>query len=88
MTRAAQNTNGRPTQDPRLVRTDADIRAAVHLWCSDRAAAERKYGHISQWDTSEVTITKENCFQILRISSTIAMERYQSMECRQCDQDE
>ena len=25
------------------------------LWRSDREAAELKYGHISQWDTSEVT---------------------------------
>ena len=41
--------------DPKLVRTDDDIKPAVNLWCSDRAAAELKYGHISQWDTSAVT---------------------------------
>ena len=45
--------------DPKLVRSNEDIRPAVNLWCSDRAAAERKYGHISQWDTSAVTDMKE-----------------------------
>ncbi|MGO4819438.1 BspA family leucine-rich repeat surface protein [Flavobacterium sp. W22_SRS_FP1] len=31
------------------------IRIAVNKWCNDEASAEKKYGHISQWDTSEVT---------------------------------
>jgi len=39
----------------RLRRSDGDIRKAVSLWCSDRAAAEEKYGHISHWDVSRVT---------------------------------
>ena len=38
----------------KLSRTDVDIREAVALWCSDPAAAEEKYGHISQWDVSRV----------------------------------
>jgi surface protein len=32
-----------------------DIKKAVNLWCSDPAAAEEQYGHISQWDVSHVT---------------------------------
>jgi len=41
--------------DKRLRRSDGDIREAVSLWCSDRAAAEEKHGHISHWDVSRVT---------------------------------
>jgi len=36
-------------------RSDGDIHVAVNLWCSDRAAAEEKHGHISHWDVSHVT---------------------------------
>ena len=56
----------------KLLRTDADIHAAVRAWCGewewgrsqgkpvckvcgDPVAAEREYGHISQWDTEQVT---------------------------------
>ena len=31
------------------------LRAAVKEWLDDAAAAEATYGHISSWDTSEVT---------------------------------
>ena len=39
----------------KLWRSDDDIRAAVNRWCYDRAAAEERYGHISDWDVSSVT---------------------------------
>ncbi len=39
----------------KLRRTDGDIREAVNLWCIDRAAAEERYGRISDWDVSSVT---------------------------------
>ena len=42
----------------KLSRWDGDIQAAVDLWCSDPAAAEEKYGHISKWDVSHVTNMK------------------------------
>ena len=32
-----------------------NIKSAVKLWYLDQQQAERKYGHISTWDTSEVT---------------------------------
>ena len=32
-----------------------DLSAAVKEWCADSGKAEAKYGHISGWDTSEVT---------------------------------
>ena len=41
------------------IRSNDDIRAAVDAWCRDPVAAEIKYGHISGWDTSLVTDTKE-----------------------------
>ena len=60
----------------RLIRTDADIKAAVKAWCGewgwddrctnivckvrgDPVAAEREYGHISQWDTEQVTSMRQ-----------------------------
>ena len=36
-------------------RWDGDIHKAVKLWCSDPAAAEEKYGHVSKWNVSRVT---------------------------------
>ncbi|GMH81571.1 hypothetical protein TL16_g08972 [Triparma laevis f. inornata] len=33
----------------------AALKAAVKEWCEDSGKAEAKYGHISGWDTSEVT---------------------------------
>ena len=39
----------------KLSRSDRDIREAVNRWCSDPAAAEERYGHISKWDVSCVT---------------------------------
>ena len=35
--------------------TDVSIRTAVTAWLSDATAAEATYGHISGWDTSQVT---------------------------------
>ena len=34
---------------------DTSIRTAVTAWLTDAAAAEATYGHISAWDTSQVT---------------------------------
>ena len=45
----------RPYLYNKLSRWDGDIHDAVKLWCSDRAAAEKQYGHISKWDVSHVT---------------------------------
>ena len=41
--------------DPRLIRSDEDIKEAVQLWCSDRTAAESRFGDIRYWSTSRVT---------------------------------
>ena len=35
--------------------TNETLRAAVQLWCSDRAAAIAQHGPIGEWDTSGVT---------------------------------
>merc|ERR1712032_22692 len=37
------------------IRTDKDIYEAVDDWREDPVAAERRYGHISDWDVSRVT---------------------------------
>ena len=34
---------------------DTSFRRAVSQWFSDEAAAVRQYGHIADWDTSQVT---------------------------------
>ncbi len=46
-------------KDAKLIRSDADIHEAAKLWCTDPSAAERRFGHISDWDTSSVTSMKE-----------------------------
>jgi hypothetical protein len=43
------------SRSKKLTRTDDDIRVAVDLWCTNRDAAEKQYGHISDWDVSSVT---------------------------------
>jgi hypothetical protein len=45
----------RPYLLNKLSRWDGDIKKAVDLWCSDPAAADEQYGHISKWDVSHVT---------------------------------
>ncbi len=46
-----------PSNDPKLVRTNKDIKGAVKQWCNPatKAAALIKFGHISDWDMSKVT---------------------------------
>ena len=50
-------------RSPKLFRTDADIKAAAHAWASPttRATAQITYGHINDWETSQVT-TMEKLF--------------------------
>lgn len=43
----------RPEQRPAM--TNADFRAALALWKQDPEECTRKYGHISDWDTSNVS---------------------------------
>ncbi len=43
----------------RKTRTDEDIDEAVRRWLKDPNAAERRYGHISEWDVSRVTDMSE-----------------------------
>ena len=38
-----------------VMKNDKELQTAVSSWCSDEAAAEAKYGHISTWDTGRVT---------------------------------
>ena len=45
--------------DSKLIRTDDDIHAAVKLWCSDPNSAMPIYGHISFWNTFQVTNMEE-----------------------------
>ncbi|GMH68701.1 hypothetical protein TrST_g4396 [Triparma strigata] len=45
----------KPRLDAMLKRSDADIKVAAKAWCEDAEAAREIYGHISIWNTSEVT---------------------------------
>ena len=47
------------SRSKKMTRTDDDIRVAVNLWCTNRDAAEKQYGHISDWDVSSVTNMSE-----------------------------
>jgi hypothetical protein len=48
-----------------LSRNDKDMVDAVNAWCTDSAAAEKRFGHISEWNTSRVTsmekLFKDRC---------------------------
>ena len=35
--------------------TNENIKTAIHYWFSNNIYATKKYGHISDWDTSNVT---------------------------------
>ena len=75
----------------RLIRTDADIHAAVKAWCGeweyngggnckctvcgDPVAAEREYGHISQWDTEQVTSMRELFWHMTEFNEDISRWR-------------
>jgi hypothetical protein len=37
--------------------TNDTILPAARMWCEDSEAATRTYGHISEWDVSECTLT-------------------------------
>ena len=52
-----QDVLGPMMRSPKLIRTDADIKVAARAWANPatRAAAEITYGHISDWETSQVT---------------------------------
>jgi len=41
--------------DPKLIRSDTDIRKAVAIWHKDERVAIEMYGHIIEWDVSSVT---------------------------------
>ncbi|GMH63720.1 hypothetical protein TrST_g12035 [Triparma strigata] len=45
----------KPRLDSMLKRSDADVKIAAKAWCEDAEAAREIYGHISIWNTSEVT---------------------------------
>ena len=42
-------------EKPKIPLTDSNFQTAVNLWFSDEANATATYGHISDWNTSEVT---------------------------------
>ena len=52
-----QDVLGPMMRSPKSIRTDVDIEVAARAWANPatRAAAEIAYGHISDWETSQVT---------------------------------
>ena len=47
--------NIKKTEEYEKMKDSDELREAVALWLSDESAAIIKYGHISNWDTSNVT---------------------------------
>ncbi|GMH93577.1 hypothetical protein TL16_g12668 [Triparma laevis f. inornata] len=48
------------------------LKVAVEEWCEDRSAAKAKYGHISDWNVSEVTSMKDLFYQKDRFNDDIS----------------
>ncbi|MDC1221587.1 BspA family leucine-rich repeat surface protein [Salibacteraceae bacterium] len=46
---------GKKNLNPAVKFNNETLRAAVREWLKDKSEAKQKYGHISDWDTSEVT---------------------------------
>ena len=66
------------------IRTDNDIHRAVKLWYSDRDSALTIYGHISFWDTSNVTNMEclfQNCYQFNEDISEWNVSKVENMQC-------
>ena len=43
------------SSNPYVMEDNGELQGAVGEWCSDEAAAEATYGHISTWNTGKVT---------------------------------
>ena len=43
------------SSNPYVMSGNEELQDAVGEWCSDEAAAEATYGHISTWNTGKVT---------------------------------
>ena len=56
----------------RIIRTNNDIKKAVNEWCSNREVAEQKYGHISEWDVSNVTDMKKLFYDKVNFNEDIS----------------
>lgn len=51
----AHSVNDKEARRAKASLTNEGLRNAVDLWLEDPEAAEREYGPIGEWDTSEVT---------------------------------
>ena len=56
------------------------LKVAVRDWIEDAAEAETTYGHISNWDTSEVTDMSKMFYQARKFNQDISR-----LGCEQCD---
>ena len=65
-------------KDSNLVRTDTDIEVAARAWANPatRAAAEITYGHISDWDTSQVTNMEKLFCGYVRVGGDANMQSF------------
>ena len=51
--------NGGGSSDARVPMSNDGLRSAVRMWINDRAEATEEFGHISSWNTSQVTDMSE-----------------------------
>jgi surface protein len=49
------------------------LRIAVNEWCENEASAAKKYDHISQWNTSEVTDMSKLFLDAYKFNSSIGI---------------
>ena len=56
----------------RLIRTDEDIKYAVDSWCKNKNEANLEFGHISDWNTSQVEDMSKLFFDQYKFNDNIS----------------
>lgn len=58
------------TDEGYVINDNSEMQTAMSEWCSNQAAAEAKYGHISTWKTGQVTSMRQLIYSHCSTRST------------------
>ena len=63
------------SRQPSEPKEETNLKKAVDLWCNNKEKAQKKYGHISEWDVSLIQFM-QNMFYEKEPSKTKPMKGY------------